>query len=223
MEQEKTNSSMTAQRLSRIAAGVIGTVFLGALGSGLWDAIFRPGIGSIARYFTRLSSTLDNQIFTSAALNPEPVTPLLLLMTLLIAPTAIGSWFFFKGFINLPLSRLLDKRINTTLSIAATRDKQERYLINMLRTTGLLGTLLSIAILFTLWLGISVQNESVLVWRKFNQNLDICAPYMDTEQKTLLRSAFRQIKSRNDFVQIQHTLDNISSQHDIKLNWNENS
>lgn len=216
---DKTESDLnTSRRIKRLVAGLLSTIFLGALGSGLWDAIFKPGIGTLAHFFTQLSDTLDDHIFTSAALNPEPVVPLVFLMGLLLLPIAAAIWFFFMGFLRSPLLSSLDNYLEMKLSKKAP-DEKRRFLLWGLKGISSLGIVISFGLLFLLWLGFSIQSEAVLVWRVFHKNFEICAPYMEPEQRLNISSAFRRITNRKDFAGVKQSLDEVASSHGIDLEW----
>lgn len=73
-------------RVAKIILGVIGTVILGALGSGLWEIFFRPSMGVAGDFFISISDFIESSVYTTAALDPTPVSGLITLLCLTQAP-----------------------------------------------------------------------------------------------------------------------------------------
>ncbi|PYS27914.1 MAG: hypothetical protein DMF75_19615 [Acidobacteria bacterium] len=67
----------------RIAWVVLGTVILGAVGSGLWDLLMKPGVSRFGRLFLGIitfgSKTLRDSAYSSAALDPTSLPALVIL------------------------------------------------------------------------------------------------------------------------------------------------
>jgi len=91
------NESRGASRWSKLIFGIFVTIILGALGSGLWDILFKPGIGNIGRFITGISHNIDNLVFTTAALDPLPLSGLIIILILTCVPLiGIGLLIFFR-------------------------------------------------------------------------------------------------------------------------------
>lgn len=204
-------------------AATIGTIVLGAIGSGVWEIVARPGVNRIGNFLTTLftfgSQRLRDLPFESAALDPTPLSSLILVyLTSSIPSFLIGivvALLLARRTV-LSLRRQVEEAhsiVADTTAAAAHKDETRRTLTSRLRKWGLVSTagLLFILVLGLTFAGIafSVLNRSVLVWRVFHANERICAPYMTPQELSSLEAAFASMKTRNDYVRIrqkQHTV-----------------
>jgi len=81
-EGNKTGVSMVGNK--RAVLAVIGAIILGAIGSGLWEMIAKPGLSSLGRLFLTLvtfgSESARNNAYADAALDPTAIPSLVLLL-----------------------------------------------------------------------------------------------------------------------------------------------
>jgi len=218
MTQSNINTDKTrgARRASRIVIGVILAIILGTVGSGLWDLLFKPGIGTCGRYITGISSYIDNAVFTSAALDPLPLSSLIIILLLATTPLLGALYFVFLGFIKIPFEVLMHRKLACSNE---TTEAHIRRLRKWLRLTAMLGVLLSVLVFSAGYTAFAVLNEAVLVWRTFNKNIDICAPFMSAEQHSSALASFRSMSTRTDFDNVKSTLNDLATQHSIVLKW----
>ena len=105
-DQNNKENIKLGQRGLRIIMFTVATILLGAIGSGVWDLIFKPKIGYIGRFFTSMSSNIDNSIFTTAALDPLPIPGIMIILTLVIIPLFFGLLLMFIGFRNALIAKI---------------------------------------------------------------------------------------------------------------------
>lgn len=62
-----------------------------------------------------------------------------------------------------------------------------------------------------------IHNQSILVWRVFNTNLRIVAPYLTRHEADLLQSKFASMRKRSDFLEIKEMMDSLAAKNNVKL------
>jgi hypothetical protein len=192
---------------ARWILGIIGSVVLGALGSGLWNEVFAPVGSRLARGLMSLltlgMSSARDSIYESAAkgFSERPSVALLTIfgLTIFYAPLAFLVFRFF-----FPPRLAMQSRENT--------DDQARELARWRRITFYLTLVLCFvgAVFFVQTLFIGYTNTVVA---RFNQQLAIATPYLTPEQRNMLLARFALIKSRQDFVAVFHELNEVARSH----------
>lgn len=72
------------------------------------------------------------------------------------------------------------------------------------------------------WVGVTVANQSLIVWRGFNADMNIIAPYVSPKEMLNLRSKFSQVKTEKDYIAIRVELDAIAKLNNLSLRGAEN-
>lgn len=188
--------------ISKWIAGILGTIVLGAIGSGLWDLVFKPGFGGFSRWILGLSSVLDDAVFSTAALDPTPLPALIILILFGILPV---------GLMGTTLGYLFMKKIGKSRKRSPKRRAGNVSV----------ALLLAFSLLFCAgsFFAVQVTNNSIFVWRVFQRNLDICAVYCDGTHIARIRADFRRMTNRSDFRAIQTTLNKIADENKVMLEW----
>lgn len=220
--------------MKRIVITVLSTVFLGAIGSGLWELMFRPGLSTLGTFLGSWSVWVDHQIYTSAALDPRPVPSLVGLLLLCALPLALSTIFFAVGFVLVPLDKWLDRQFDqmverrkVNLAGQQTDDGEPDHEIvvkhvagRWLRYVGGLGCLLTGVIGSLAFTVFTITNDATVVWRSFHANLDILAQSVPESDIRRLKREFRQMKTRVEFESIRSDMNALASRvGDTKLNW----
>jgi len=203
--------------LLKIIFGIVGTVFLGAIGSGLWDILFKPGIGSISRFITGLSQSIDDAVFSSAALDPTSLSSLICVYSLSIIPYFLLGFFVVIGFIAKPLMIKMEKDINQIKTKAP--EKIDNFYNRRIKISSFVAIIFCFILLFFSITIKSVINESVYVWRIFHKNIDVCGPFITQHQRNCFIADFRNIKNRNDFEKLKKELSDCGKNNKINLEW----
>ncbi len=82
------NRRLRAKRslAQRVTFSILGAILLGAIGSGVWEVIAKPGLSRTGRFFLSLftlgSTKLRDASYASAALDPTPLPALLVLFVI---------------------------------------------------------------------------------------------------------------------------------------------
>lgn len=199
----KSIKKVLALRWRSLITTVIGTLLLGAAGSGLWDILFKPGLGKIGRVILYLitfgSKTLKNYAYESAALDPTPLASLVLILLLV---SFVPLPLFFIGF-------------------KIGKWRVERKIEKLIRKAGrkldyVMITMLLILVLITLTASL-ILNQAVLISRVFRADLTICGPYISADQEKSLKSKFASMKTKVDYSLINKELNKIADEAKIKL------
>ncbi len=202
----------------RIFAGALLTILLGAIGSGIWDIIFRPSLNRAGSLVTRLSQHADNAVFTTAALNPLPLPSLIILMLIIFIPLVFAINHMMDAFFKFRFEDALDKWHKEKLH-ATGKQEMKRKLRLLYRVLHFFQGIIMISIFLASFAGFQIVNEAILVWRVFHQNLAICVPVVSAEQQTTLQSQFVVMKTRKDFKKIVNTLDQKAKEGNLQLEW----
>jgi hypothetical protein len=87
----------------RIIYYILSAIILGAIGSGVWEIIAKPGLTTLSRTILDIltfgSKTLKDAAYSSAAMNPTPLPSLILLSATKIIPFLIAIYVFMEQFI----------------------------------------------------------------------------------------------------------------------------
>lgn len=87
----------------RPALVVAGTVLLGIVGSGLWDVVAKPGLGWLGRATLNIitfgSEFVRDAAYVSAALDPTPLSSLVLMVLLVPLPLAFRMFVLSVEFL----------------------------------------------------------------------------------------------------------------------------
>ena len=66
--------NLIQDRRKSVVWAILGAIILGAIGSGLWDMLAKPGLGTVGRLLLNIvtlgSKTIRDAAYSSAALNP---------------------------------------------------------------------------------------------------------------------------------------------------------
>ncbi|HAT7741556.1 TPA: hypothetical protein RQK93_004552 [Vibrio vulnificus] len=177
-----------------IVAGV-GTIFIGGLGSGVWERILSPlldyAISGISTLLSYLSSSYDDSIYQKAAsvADEGQVTIFMSLMFTLLA-----FFWLCKALSTKPDNEMLSG-VHTGLT-AAFR--------------GWYGIIFSASTLVFSMVTLSTNSAIYQVRNSSIDNINIARPYIGDERYHKLYSQFLQIKSKEDFVDYQLKIESYS-------------
>jgi hypothetical protein len=183
---------------------LLGAIAIGVIGSGLWDMLAKPGLGRLGRLFLTLvtlgSESARSQAYADAALDPTPLPSLILLLFLYALPflvllgdvTAKGTRFLFG-------TKLKELRPGGYRVISIT--------------------ILAMFLLAASWgfVKFLTVNQSVLIYRVFNANMRICAPYLSDSEERKFKARFAAVKTRSDYLAIEEDLKKLAVSKSIGL------
>lgn len=197
---------------------VVTTLVLGAIGSGVWEVLFRPGLSWAGKVLSEVSSRFENDIYRSAALDPQPLPGLILLLLVCTIPLCVAAYFVMEGFVRKPLIGAFRRSLDSELANAA-EDQAEAILDRRLRRVSVIGALMMVVFAGIFFVGFTLQNEATKVWRISQANLEVCAGYAADSEIKRLRSLFRSMQTRADFDRFRTELNRIANAASVKLDW----
>ncbi|MCO7597525.1 hypothetical protein [Pseudomonas guariconensis] len=200
---------------------VIGVLVLGIVCSAIYDAIVKPGFSMVSRYlfdiFTFGSQRMKDSTFSNAALDPTPVAGLALVLAMLIGA---GMYMFYS---QLATERIVYKLFRSFEASAnenpdTTRDdgfgvRTKLFLRGMLYVARLL-VLIFIIASYVLY---SSLNQSIIVWRVFQANLNVIAPYVTQDQLSMLKSDFARVRTEKQYIEVNKRIEAIAKARNVEL------
>jgi hypothetical protein len=177
-------------------------IFLGLIGSALWDLVAKPGMGRVATALLSvagaLSSTVKDAPYSMAAIDPSTLPALLLLI--IAAATALAA-----GLPRQVLSRLRGRRL-----CGARRTRISQLLRIAMRVyVGLFGIG---AVVVTLTI-----NQAILIRRVFTANLAICGPKFTEAERLAFAAEFAGIRTRAGYERLDVALRQAASARGVRL------
>ena len=182
----------------KIIGGIIITIILGAIGSGVWEKILSPFFYYIVQFSSNIYSGYLDAIYDSASMYIPDIYQIKIsfLILIIVSLSMIffslknGNWKF-NGFIN----------INKEL-------KQNFHIMGLL-----MGSLLFAFSIFTL----SFKHYAYEIKQYSFHSLEVLRPYIGERKYLLLKSQYYQISSTQDFNNFNSLLIDISKEHNIEL------
>jgi hypothetical protein len=183
---------------------LLGTIVLGAVGSGVWDILAKPGLSSLGRLFLNIISLgsikARDYVYENAALDPYPL-PAVTITAFLAGGLIIIVFFGFTAF-KMKIMNALAIQGNSSEADAKIPDKSEnkeiflpigvRRRVIMLLILVLGCIIAQIYIILATTLAISVR-------RFFEANVQICNPVLSLQEERKIRAQFASIKTKSDY------------------------
>lgn len=176
---------MNPVKALKIVGATIGTIILGALGSGLWEAVISPSLSmlssSIAQWMASISTSYEESIFQLAAAGESE-------MRVYRLQLVVGVLFCMLCFVAPTLSfwrRILD------------RSRIQKIIFLVLIAAGAMNLAFRIPFVDT---AREIRDYSMT-------SLEILRPHIGEEKYVLLRSDFMQIRNKRDFMEFQQQLE----------------
>lgn len=200
---------------------ILGSLIVGAFGSGLWDIAVKPSGLIVGRLILTLVSLgshhVKDSIYVEAARGPHEAAGVVVLVVitafLLVLPLLMIAWTLRLRIQFAKISAPQNDSMDLSQSafdrkIARTRKlfiAQYIILGILLIQTGA-GFIGNLKVL---------QANSALAY--FAQSMTICRPYMDDHQYEMLESRFARIQGRNDYLVITSELQKFADSKQLEL------
>ena len=194
----------------KIVFGVFGTILLGALGSGLWNAILGPFLSLSSSFFLTSFSfgikAIKNIIYIDIAKGLHEQASLSWLQTFSCFMVALPIVIVVSTFFVIPSI----KRWKEKIEQADNKQIELKKIITILSC-------------FMLFCSSSFLIEAIFISYKisavthFHQSIAIVSPYIDTQNEKELISKFAQIKSNVDYDNLISELNKIAIKNGKKL------
>jgi len=211
-------SQMKRSRALQAVAATFGVVFLGAIGSGLWELLLSPifdWIGSallnaMSWVFASFADFMYRQVSRDPSENFARLPYIALVTTILFLPWALS----------LLLLRVIS-RTRKALESAEEEAELNPTKLNELDQTKrlVLRFMLPVAALTSLMYA-SVFYQDLHAWRAaifVERSIAILAPEIDASSRLRLQADFRSIETADDFYRLEDTLRQLAAEKNVKL------
>ena len=203
---------------------VIGTIFLGALGSGLWDAALKPVFQFLGKYIFSIltfgAKRASDNIYIEAARghHETPSLKLYIIITMFLVSTLIGLEAILVKKVYIDDSSKVEvsecEKIENESDIKDCIKKEIRKKLSNELPYLILLSIFIIVIIFYASMEASRTNRIITY---FYQCLKICLPYLSEEDALLLEQKFSLMKEKNDFNEIIEKFKEVTNEKNISL------
>jgi len=181
------------------ALGILGTILLGAIGSGVWEWILADLFSWLGNSFISIASTFSKVYVDSLYKDIWKGAEYSYLREIYVITFVI--------YLMLPLI-ILRIRIRKPNKKTDTNNKAQKKFI--------LGVLIA-ALIFTLTIKIWETNYTVDTAKTLIANISILAPNIDPEEIKILKSEFNMVKDREAVHSLKDKIDKLSNDNQIKI------
>jgi hypothetical protein len=195
--------------------GIIGTIMLGAIGSGLWSLLLEPSLSWVARGTLTLAtlgiSSVRDNVYQDIAkgYTEAPGLFLIALITGFIFFVVLGYSSFRLGqFVGDRIfSKFIKRHLSTeTDKIVEKLELELKKYENHLRKLEIVLIVLTILIASFLYVQYSMLKYTNSAITHFQQCFTICRPYLDEAQEKKVLAQFSQIKNKQDYIDLMNQL-----------------
>ena len=194
----------------KIIGVIITTIFLGALGSGLWERLISPTLDNLSRksikFVDSINSGYLDSIYKSAAYDLPNIYQQKIVGLILVI---VGIYWLYSLLNKYDWCRLLPESL----------DKEKRTkLINQI--THISRIYFLIISLFLIGFGVFLLSKSDYIQKTISysyRSLEILRPFIGEKKYIELKSDYYQVDSSNLFTAFNLKIKLLSKQHKVKL------
>ena len=204
---------------------ISGTLLLAIIGSGLWELAVRPGLflmNHVVRHlFASLYVRFVDIAYDSAALGPDPLPNLILLLLVTSIPVTgaivIAARKWWKPY----SQRKTQQKIAALIKGDKSADDQKAIIFQWLRRRlHMIELVLICYLLFLFAAGYSaftIINEAIYIRRVHEANIAILTPYIPSSDLNFIQSRFASMRSKADYDKVYSTMYQIARAHGVAL------
>jgi len=202
---------------------VVGVLLFGLLCNTIYDLLVKPGLSAFGRLALDLltlgSNTIKDAAYSSAGLDPTPVTGLMILMGALTAAS-----FPAASLISRQLAERDKDKLNQKLENAQTDEEKKsaeaeihQQIKKKIKKLKAIFWFIFLPWFAGLWIAFNIHNQSIVIWRIFHANMAIISPYISNIEQLKINASFTKIKCKTDYQKILSSMESIASTHSEKL------
>lgn len=194
---------MLSRRIKYII-GIFATIFLGAIGSGLWNEALQPMFYCCNRFLFKIATlglcSFKNSIYISVAkgLHEEPSLMILLAIVTMLICTVV-----FLCLLLVHLRARIDGDTVIKGKAAQLIKNINQFIITKPKV--LLCFVVLYVCVFYIFIFYRINYINLAITH-FEQCYTICSPYLDSKEKDLTKSRFSQIKNKEDYLKVMNFL-----------------
>ena len=211
-------------RARRILMPIIAGVLAAIVGSALWEYLAQPGLNSLWRLVLTVatlgSEAARDAAYNSAAMDPTSVPALLHVHMVIFGLALLSGGLAGALTSGAAMRRWQRRRSEMSAEHAAdddTSDDSRMPAPRWLRPA----RFISIAAVFAIVVSATVAainvDQSVLIWRTFNNHVARCSPFLTDDEEEAIRSRFAHVESRSDYLELEAVLESIAARNGIEL------
>ena len=209
--------------------GIVATILLGALGSGLWSLVFNPLFKRFGKFFMSVSSlglkSVQNQIYAEVAKGHRDRS-VKILMFIVIGAISIPVLIPFVAELN---SKLLDQELKEVAQIVKNNNPEADNFEDMVhneikkrRAERRSKAKIKIIILYSVvWLILFFHHLKITLISSsishFEQCTNVCLPYLTDDEHKKILSDFALIKNKDDYSAIMDKLEEVAERGNLAL------
>jgi hypothetical protein len=211
-----TNDTQRTKR--RTAISVASAIGLAIVASALWDFLFKPGLAAFwsgaLSVLTLGSQRVQDGLYADAAMDPTSSPSLFVLG--MVSSLPLGMVGFIAGRRRSRIQRakerteLKDAGLEELIAKKTTLEKQLKIAEIVVLVAGVLVALMFFAANLQTSIAISI-------WRAYQTNLRIVAPFISPSQRLSLDSRFAGMRTKADYEAISKELRNHATVNKLKL------
>ncbi len=194
---------MNKNNIFEIIAGVMATILLGAIGSGLWEKLLSPFLDYTSEKVIEIASYISNGYLDRLYSNAPNISyngKIFLLFYLVLI------FFFFSMFI----FSLHSKKENETIGLWIR--------IYTVLYKGWFAIILWGALLITCYIGSATTMTAIKIDVYSNESMEILRPFIGEKEYLILRSEYLRVDSKDSYILFNEKLKSFSSKYSIKIN-----
>lgn len=201
--------------MKKTISTILGTILLGAIGSGIWDWVLADALSyvgiAVLRLFSAVFSGYLNSLYKEVGQGPMyPMLLSLFIMSfMLIVIFPAGAIMV----VNKKINKLAKQKCEPDDKPKSVDEKLEKatklFKFGLLPTYGILLVFVTLQI----WQVLYSNSASSFVER----SIDILSPYISETERIVLISEYRSISNSDDFYKIENKLNDLALKNAIKL------
>jgi hypothetical protein len=211
-------TELTGLQVRRWLLAGLGTIMLGAIGSGVWQSLLGPALHISTRGLLDLASlgfaSYKNSVYRQIGADNQfaiDVHALSLTTTIVFYMLVAICFYLFHQLRH--VRRMLEKASTETDATQTSGVERARKLFPKVRVAIWMCALIAAVLVFQLFISqarLSYVNSADAHYR---QMIRIAAPYMNTSEAAQIESDFAQIGSRQEYVSVLSRLEGIARDH----------
>lgn len=219
MEKNESTSSIFKRQPAKTIIWITVTIFLGALGSGLWEAVLSPLSAKISDLFLFLVSKIFHGyldvIYRDVPREPLSnlaLLPYLMIVNVLILFPWIAGVYLFKaaGKLEKEISSPTEDTVLTRDDLLLRVSRIKRKVLYMFIPLALLSTVTYSGEFFQ-------TRHSIKAALFVERSIEIISPFLNEKDRLFLRAKFRGINSASDFYLLEDMLRELGKKNSCTL------
>lgn len=200
--------------------GVIGTVFLGAIGSGLWELFLKEILLTLGRWIlTGLTfgfSSIRDNLYKEIAQGHNDRVDLLLILVVFYIVSGFCGFYFGRTQSKYDMFRLeaLKEDDPAKHDKIAKRLTVNPYTVISVERWFSFIMIFFVSLMMFRFLSLSYIDRAIT---HYEQSLSICLPYLSKEERDLIRSRYSLIKNKNEYIAVIDTLTATAKNHKVEV------